>query len=1771
MCHFAVVSDEQMKLGNENPAEANGEHGQFEKPNEANLEPLTNEQDGSSSNTASVISPSSSFTSPSSSFARRDSFASSSSDSSVEINSYARFDQDGLKFKSIGHVKESSSASSVSEIDGVEENQDNLKLKSNRHAEKSSSVSLVSEIDEADLKLKSNGHVHKSSSVSSVGEIDGIDVEVYESNQGRDGFTLQEVEISGATDHDDATQSLEEENDNLRSFDDDMDAHIWMPPEPENEEDDNENSVAALDDDDEYGDGVWGKPSSLNSFEEGTNKSSQFHEERQQAMEEVMNGKFKSLVSQMLRSVGVANSGGDGGSWLDVVTSLSWEAASFLKPDASGSKAMDPAGYVKVKCVETGSRNQSQLIRGLVFKKHAAHKHMPTQYRNAKLLLIKGMLGQSSGLSSFNSMISQDKDNLKKDNVTDNLKTLIDNLEACLPNVVLVEKSVSRDALEAIHKMGMTLVFDMKSHRLERVARWTGSPILSSDNMLSQKLKQCDSFYFEKFVEEHAHVGEGEKKPRKTLMFLEGCPSRLDCTVLLKGSHSDELKRIKAVVQCAVVMAYHFILETSFLLDQKSMFSTITSGGVVGPLTTKTKPMHISSFSSRVSHKESPTAVVTGYGKDAPLSNGFHEEAASVCESDIPISNGSDEEGPLHTEESTSKVVSSFDHDIPISNGLYDVQFPSTHLMSGEESATSYEPRRISTSSEMSFISESLKKVIGENLPLVSPSAYQSMCTYFELNERESDARTSVVSAALPSEALPQCDVEAKNCGNEQKLLKNDPEPLAASSQEAVDVRNAVDDSEDSTQRKDDISTVLDSESILVLMSRRNAYRGTICEQSHFSHIKFYRNFDVPLGKFLQENLLNQSLPCKTCSELPVAHYHYYAHHNKQLTIRVKHLQNKHLPGESKGKLWMWSCCGKCKPSNDIARTTKRVLMSSSARGLSFGKFLELSLSSDSSFNRLSSCGHSLQRDFLQFFGLGPMVAMFRYSRVATYTVSVPSQKLCFTNLIKDEWLKKETENVYTKGILLFTELANYLKKIKSQFSGMSFKLCGSVKEFLDIEEMLSLERDEFEENIKTTCIDNSPSVRNLLCLNRLRWELLLEAYIWVQRVQLLLSVDSAISDVTASNNLKQGVIDLKKITGTDMEATPATTGGEMKQAVARFETIQASDDNAGIESKKSILNESHEAPEKCADIEVEIENPADTEEGLSCKGVVQVSGEQELLTRCAAPENVTSPSLGTPVPGFTSTQGLVNPTNLPSDHQAHKENGGADSLPIPDLLLACRSIPIGGDQDYASFSDKNALEKTKSPPALDFGDSEGWVWNPFSVIRQECMKDLEKGQLPNLEYSSNAKLPRLSDFLPMVHQVINDERSRLQIPLGDGKHVVLDYEGEVSSIIACALGLMKYLAHPIEHPNEETLKANRTAEHPSALPRAVSSPYPHLSSSISSDLNMIRSASSLSLESHLSSFDGLNLLDSLVSFGALHPEVPLGTEKHPGKGKYSVVCMYAQEFRDLRERCCPSEVDYIASLSRCRIWDAKGGKSKSFFAKTLDNRLIIKEIKKIELESFMKFAPDYFGHMNQSFELGNQTCLAKILGIYQVTIRQPKSGKEVKHDLMVMENLSFGRNITRQYDLKGALHARFTYAASDGSGDVLLDQNFVNDMNISPIYVGQKAKRLLQRAVWNDTTFLNSINVMDYSLLVGVDRHRRELICGIIDYLRQYTWDKQLETWVKSSLVVPKNVLPTIISPKEYKKRFRKFMDTHFLTVPDHWCSQRSSNPCKLCGIKGE
>lgn len=83
------------------------------------------------------------------------------------------------------------------------------------------------------------------------------------------------------------------------------------------------------------------------------------------------------------------------------------------------------------------------------------------------------------------------------------------------------------------------------------------------------------------------------------------------------------------------------------------------------------------------------------------------------------------------------------------------------------------------------------------------------------------------------------------------------------------------------------------------------------------------------------------------------------------------------LPGERDGKIWMWHRCLKCEYKDGVPPAAPRVIMSDAAWSLSFGKFLELSFSNHTTANRIASCGHSLQRDCLRFYGY--VVDIYKY------------------------------------------------------------------------------------------------------------------------------------------------------------------------------------------------------------------------------------------------------------------------------------------------------------------------------------------------------------------------------------------------------------------------------------------------------------------------------------------------------------------------------------------------------------------------------------------------------------------------------------------------------------------------------------------------------------------------------------------------------------------------------------------------------------------------
>ncbi|KAG5978455.1 hypothetical protein E4U55_006214 [Claviceps digitariae] len=261
----------------------------------------------------------------------------------------------------------------------------------------------------------------------------------------------------------------------------------------------------------------------------------------------------------------------------------------------------------------------------------------------------------------------------------------------------------------------------------------------------------------------------------------------------------------------------------------------------------------------------------------------------------------------------------------------------------------------------------------------------------------------------------------------------------------------------------------------------------------------------------------------------------------------------------------------------------------------------------------------------------------------------------------------------------------------------------------------------------------------------------------------------------------------------------------------------------------------------------------------------------------------------------------------------------------------------------------------------------------------------------------------------------------------------------------------------------------------------------------------------------------------------------------------------YAEQFDALRRKCGVAE-RIIECLSRCLKWDSRGGKTKSVFLKTLDDRLVLKSLSPIETSAFLRFAPSYFSIMAEALFHDLPSVIAKMLGFFQVIIKNPSTGIDVKLDLLVTENLFYDRSPTRIFDLKGSMRNRKIQSTGE-QNEVLLDENMVEYIYESPLFAREHSKKLLRASVWNDTLFLARQNVMDYSLMIAVDEERKELVVGIIDCIRTYTWDKKLESWIKDrGFAGGGRNRPTVTSPKEYKSRFREAMARYILQAPNCW-----------------
>ncbi|KAJ7440325.1 hypothetical protein B0H11DRAFT_2292992 [Mycena galericulata] len=269
---------------------------------------------------------------------------------------------------------------------------------------------------------------------------------------------------------------------------------------------------------------------------------------------------------------------------------------------------------------------------------------------------------------------------------------------------------------------------------------------------------------------------------------------------------------------------------------------------------------------------------------------------------------------------------------------------------------------------------------------------------------------------------------------------------------------------------------------------------------------------------------------------------------------------------------------------------------------------------------------------------------------------------------------------------------------------------------------------------------------------------------------------------------------------------------------------------------------------------------------------------------------------------------------------------------------------------------------------------------------------------------------------------------------------------------------------------------------------------------------------------------------------------------------KFSCTVYYAKQFDHLRKRCGIDDV-FLKSLSRSANWAAEGGKSKSNFWKTADDRFIIKTLVNAwnvaDLQVLIELAPSYFRYMDAT--ASKATVLAKLIGFYTIEIRNLETGTvQSKADLLVMENLFYNQKIVKTFDLKGIQGRKVKSSASGSGAGTLFDGEWIEGQQRTLTLVRPHSKVVLREAIKSDAEFLAKSNIMDYSLLLGVDQEQKQIACGLVDTIGSYTFAKTLEYKAKQGLNSGKEV--TVIPPAEYQERFVSALDGYFLACPDKW-----------------
>ncbi|KAL8580115.1 hypothetical protein ACOMHN_061229 [Nucella lapillus] len=1456
---------------------------------------------------------------------------------------------------------------------------------------------------------------------------------------------------------------------------------------------------------------------------------------------------LQTMTRQMLSQQGLS------ASWEAVMLTCVRQVTHFVRPDVRGEgDDLDIRKYIHIKKIPVGQKQDTSLIHGLVFTKNIAHKKMRQQIANPHILLLRGAIEYQRVENKFSSLepqILQEREFLKNS---------VAKIVAFHPNIVVVEKSVSRLAQEYLLEAGITLVFNVKQMVMERLARFTQADVVSSiDGLVSKpNLGFCHDFHCQTYSLPH--------KEKKTVVVFAGCATHLGCTINLFGGSLSELKRVKLILKFMAYVAYNSLLELCFAMDEFAMpppGSEELAENMEGfDSSTDTNPIEIggeeptdisgfqdsqgvvtactkrdSDFVMVEEGEEEEEAVEKEPGEDPDTTTHYMSLQEAIDKDSAEKENVSPNPEQSRLQTGTSEEGPSIKRQLSHVTELTDCSDPLLGYQKHQDDSIFRRSHSIQFQEQKETTSHQFRHTLHGTILSASPYIKYSL----PFLESEPGAKCFTRSF-LPSDIYWSALFTGEKTPKEQRLSKG----------KYIDMeyggryfgKSHISITEAHPFVLSDMIAPANDNNILTLLADFRARGGRICisEEGRRNGVQ-QQNSPKAKKEALEETLTSDSARTGICWEKKTDCLDLWNH--QRLSVLFSSYSYK-SPNHPNPCVYPWVVTMTYYGRNDIT----------------LGGFLERFCFRESYTCPSPTCEVPMVEHIRRFVhGQGCCNVLLK-----KLDNPVPGAQ---DNVLLWSWCRRCKQVTPVVPISADTWNMSFAKYLDLRFHCTSFRRRGCAEPCPH-----SLHLDHYQyfghRDIVASFKYASVTLRELALPNLV-----------VDLTPTCLDVAEALACVKAITN--KGMDRFSTILEITMKLKVEVTGDSAARNISDFLTEQQEEKNKFRDTATTIQLQL-----------TEIRDQNDPEE--------EQLPEYDVQDSIVVLKRMISDSVqrwNNKIQDFMNSQQRRSKTNKKEKELASSCDEVERLLPKPSedrSMSICvdtrsaspdlRALEEGKTGSGMASSTNSALLSSLVEPSKDSqnngkGEGEDSVDGWFSDLRGSARRWL----------SSSGFTPLALPFHPSEHHLLAPcER----VP-------VVVYDQEPSSIIAYALSSADYQmklrevqaflwSTPKDSASSSGMSSRGskagdlssiTVESMLETGRKAGSgvlsflraagvsrePSPKLSRKEQECVEAVRYTPRIEWDSLEDDPEWLSLLtgSSVLSessdknkAGKQLSSVHIELQFSDPSAKFYCRVYFAEQFRKLRKHIFPAgEEMFIRSLSRCKPWEARGGKSGSAFCKTDDDRFIMKQMSSMEADSFEKFGPQYFHYITKASSEKNPTALAKILGVYRIGFRNAQTNTTLKQDLLVMENLFYNRKITQKFDLKGSMRNRLVNTAGKQAEEelVLLDENLLKTSVDSPLYLRPHSKSVLKAAITSDSSFLSTNLVMDYSLLVGLDDLTKELVVGIIDYIRTFTWDKKLEMVIKTSWG-GQGKMPTVVSPQLYRGRFLEAMDRYFLNVPDQW-----------------